>query len=145
MGGITLYRGRARTNYLGPRAIAGNRDVWRLFCRARGLQFAYRSRTGADLDTESVVAAAADGERQASAALDDYCDRLARGLASVINILDPDAIVLGGGLSNIDVLYRAVPQLLSRYVFSDHVETPIVAAKHGDSSGVLGAARLWDD
>ena len=72
-----------------------------------------------------------------------YEDRLARGLAHVINILDPDTIVLGGGLSNIERLYRNVPTLIQHYVFSDGVETPVVRAAHGDSSGVRGAAWLW--
>jgi fructokinase len=76
-------------------------------------------------------------------ALDRYCERLARALASVINLLDPDAIVLGGGLSQIAELYTRVPDLWKAYVFSDHVETPLRPARHGDSSGVRGAAWLW--
>ena len=73
-----------------------------------------------------------------------YTDRLARGLAGVINILDPDVIVLGGGVSNIERLYHDVPKLLNRYVFSDRVDTRLVKAVHGDSSGVRGAAWLWN-
>jgi fructokinase len=72
-----------------------------------------------------------------------HADRLARGLAQVVNLLDPDVIVLGGGLSNMAHLYSDVPPLLNRYVFSDVIETPIVKAMHGDSSGVRGAAWLW--
>ena len=72
-----------------------------------------------------------------------YEHRLARGLAHVINILDPDTIVFGGGLSNIERLYQNVPAMIQRYVFSDGVETTIVRAAHGDSSGVRGAAWLW--
>jgi fructokinase len=68
---------------------------------------------------------------------------LARGLAQVVNLLDPDVIVLGGGLSNMDRLYGVLPPLVRRYVFSDFVQTPIVRNKHGDSSGVRGAAWLW--
>ena len=79
----------------------------------------------------------------AQAALDRHADRLARGLAHVVNLLDPDVIVLGGGLSNMDHLYAALPPLVSRYVFSDFVQTPIVRNRHGDSSGVRGAAWLW--
>uniref|UniRef100_UPI0025BDC132 ROK family protein n=1 Tax=Elioraea sp. TaxID=2185103 RepID=UPI0025BDC132 len=79
----------------------------------------------------------------ARAALARHADRLARGLAGVINLLDPDAIVLGGGLSNLEHLYSEVPVRLSPYVFSDVVHTPILKAKHGDSSGVRGAAWLW--
>ena len=69
---------------------------------------------------------------------------VARALAHVVNILDPDCIVLAGGLSNMDHLYQQVPALLPRWVFSDTVDTPLLRARHGDSSGVLGAARLWD-
>ena len=79
--------------------------------------------------------------REASA--QRYDDRLARALASVVNVLDPDVIVLGGGVSNVERLYDTVPMLLRRYVFSDTFVTPIVRAKHGDSSGVRGAAMLW--
>jgi fructokinase len=72
-----------------------------------------------------------------------YADRLARALATVINVLDPDVIVLGGGVSNIAALYHEVPARWADYVFSDDVQTPLVKARHGDSSGVRGAARLW--
>jgi len=78
----------------------------------------------------------------AQATVDRYVDRLARALASVINILDPDCIVLGGGLSNYARLYEQVPSRWGRYVFSDRVETQLVSAKYGDSSGVRGAAWL---
>ncbi len=70
-------------------------------------------------------------------------DRLARGLASVINVVDPDAIVLGGGLSSISALYEQVPRLWARYIFSDRVATPLLPPVHGASSGVRGAAWLW--
>ena len=86
---------------------------------------------------------AAAGDRRAQEALDRHAERLARGLAQVINLLDPDAIVLGGGLSNMDHLYTALPALLPRHVFSDVASTPILRNKHGDSSGVRGAAWLW--
>lgn len=94
-------------------------------------------------DASSIPARAAAGEAKAKAALDRHANRLARGLAVVINMLDPDVIVLGGGLSNMEHLYQIVPKLLSRYVFSDVVQTPLVKNKHGDSSGVRGAAWLW--
>ena len=94
-------------------------------------------------DASGIPARAAAGETRAQAALDRHADRLARGLAHVINLLDPDVIVLGGGLSNMDHLYTALPPLVTRYVFSDFVQTPIVRNKHGDSSGVRGAAWLW--
>ncbi len=76
--------------------------------------------------------------------LDCYYDQMARALAHLINIIDPHAIVLGGGMSNIDSIYGAVAERLGDYVFSDFVETPILKAARGDSSGVYGAALLWD-
>jgi fructokinase len=86
-----------------------------------------------------------EGDPAALAALERYCDRMARALASVINVLDPDVIVLGGGLSNIDRIYERVPSLWQKWVFSDSVATPLVKARHGDSSGVRGAAWLWNE
>ena len=94
-------------------------------------------------DASGIPARAAAGDTRAQAALDRHTDRLARGLAQVVNLLDPDVIVLGGGLSNMDHLYAALPPLVTRYVFSDFVQTPIVRNKHGNSSGVRGAAWLW--
>ena len=82
-------------------------------------------------------------EEAAAACLDRYEDRMARGLAHVINILDPTIIVLGGGMSNIQRLYTNVPKLWGRYVFSDYVDTRLVSPRHGESSGVRGAAWLW--
>jgi fructokinase len=100
---------------------------------------------GAGGTAEEIGARARHGEPQAVAALARYAGRMARALASVINVLDPDVIVLGGGLSNIDSLYEAVPARWAPYVFSDRVDTKLVRAKHGDASGVRGAAWLWDD
>jgi len=90
------------------------------------------------------AAFARDAAQGQEPALDRYVDRLARGLASVINLFDPDAIVLGGGLSNLDALYQRVPQRWPGYVFSDTVGTVLLRNRHGDSSGVRGAAWLWD-
>lgn len=94
-------------------------------------------------DAHGVVARAVAGDARAQLALNRHADRLARGLAVVVNILDPDVIVLGGGLSNLDHLYAEVPKLMAGYVFSDFVHTPIVRNLHGDSSGVRGAAWQW--
>jgi fructokinase len=94
-------------------------------------------------DASGIPARAAAGETKAREALARHADRLARGLAQIVNFLDPDVIVLGGGLSNMQHLYTEVPALLKRYVFSDVIETPIIKAVHGDSSGVRGAAWLW--
>ena len=94
-------------------------------------------------DATAIPARAAAGEQRAIAALARHADRLARGLAVIVNILDPDVIVLGGGLSNMAHLYDEVPRLMAPHVFSDFVHTPVVKNRHGDSSGVRGAAWLW--
>jgi len=94
-------------------------------------------------DASGIPARAVAGDARAQAALDRHADRLARALGQVINLLDPDVIVLGGGVSNMEHLYSVLPPLVARYVFSDFVHTPIVRNKHGDSSGVRGAAWLW--
>ncbi len=94
-------------------------------------------------DASLIAARAAAGEPAAVAALARHADRTARGLAQIINFLDPDAIVLGGGLSNLDHLYDVLPRLIPRHVFSDFCSTPILRPLHGDSSGVRGAAWLW--
>jgi fructokinase len=98
---------------------------------------------GTGQDAEAIVKAAAAGERAAVASLDAYVDRLARGLAAVADILDPDVIVLGGGMSNVGLLYDRLPAAIGSYVFSDVFTTPVRKALHGDSSGVRGAAWLW--
>jgi fructokinase len=95
-------------------------------------------------DAGSLPDRAAAGDPRAAAALRRHAGRLARALAQVVDLLDPDRIVLGGGLSNMAHLYREVPALWGRWVFSDAVTTPLLRASHGDSSDVLGAARLWD-
>jgi predicted NBD/HSP70 family sugar kinase len=103
----------------------------------------HAARAGGELGAGEIVQLAAAGDELAAASLERYCLRLARALATIINVLDPDAIVLGGGLSQIAHLYQRVPELLRAYVFSDAVETALVPARHGDSSGVRGAAWLW--
>jgi fructokinase len=99
--------------------------------------------SGAGRSSQNIVRAAAAGDRNALQALDRYRGRLARALAVVIDVLDPDAIVLGGGMSNLPDLALAVSATLPRYVFSDTVLTQVVVNAHGDSSGVRGAAWLW--
>ncbi|MBV8509555.1 MAG: ROK family protein [Xanthobacteraceae bacterium] len=113
------------------------------FLSGPGLARTYQTAAGKILTAEAVARAAAAGEPQAVACLDLYADRLARALTAVINILDPDVIVLGGGLSNIAPLYEELPPRIASYAFSDAIDTPIVPARHGDSSGVRGAAWLW--
>ena len=127
----------------GPDCYCGLQGCIETFVSGPGLARDYRRATGRELSGEAIVAAAALDDEAAEAALQRYDSRLARGLANVINILDPDVIVLGGGLSNLDRLYRNVPAIWERWVFSDRVATPLRQAKHGDSSGVRGAAWLW--
>ena len=103
----------------------------------------YEQATGEVLDAKGVVQRAAAGGQGAVATLERYEQRMARALASIINVLDPDVIVLGGGLSNIERLYTRVPRLWGRFIFSDAVSTRLVRAVHGDSSGVRGAAWLF--
>ncbi len=104
----------------------------------------FQEQTGRALNAAAIVAGATD-DAQCEAAMRDYEDRLARALASIINVLDPEVIVLGGGLSNIARLYENVPKQWGAYVFSDEVLTKLVPPKYGDSSGVRGAAWLWND
>ncbi|UEM23618.1 ROK family protein [Skermanella mucosa] len=99
--------------------------------------------TGEQLSGQEIAAKADAGDPGASASLERYAGRLARSLAMVIDVLDPDVIVLGGGMSNVARLYAMLPPLLSRWCISDTVDTPVVPARHGDSSGVRGAAWLW--
>lgn len=108
-----------------------------------GLSRAFQLRSGQVLRAESVCAAAVGGDGDARSCLELYKDRLARSLASVVNLLDPDAIVVGGGLSNVVALYDGLPGLIEHYAFSDGLDTVVLRAMHGDSSGVRGAARLW--
>ena len=108
-----------------------------------GLAADFAAACGRTAGAPEIVAAADAGDRDAVAALERYEDRLARALATVINVVDPDAIVLGGGLSNVARLYETVPRRWGRYAFSDTVVTRLVPARHGDSSGVRGAAWLW--
>jgi fructokinase len=127
----------------GPACYCGLSGCIETFCSGPGLAADHRAATGRDWRGEAIAAAAATGDPGAAAALARYVDRLARGLASVINLLDPDIVVLGGGMSNIDRLYDELPRHWPRWVFSDRVDTRLAKAVHGDSSGVRGAAWLW--
>ena len=103
----------------------------------------HAARHGGGFSSLQIVTAATQGDVAAGDSLRRYEQRLARALATVINILDPQVIVLGGGLSNIDGLYTRVPELLKSHVFSDRIDTQVLRNRHGDSSGVRGAAWLW--
>lgn len=127
----------------GRNCYCGKTGCIETFLSGPGFAQEYHATTGQLLTAREIVARAAAGSRRAEAALARYEDRLARALASVINVLDPEVIVLGGGMSNIASLYTNVPWLWGKYVFSDRVDTRLVKAKYGDSSGVRGAAWLW--
>ena len=126
----------------GPPCYCGKHGCVETFLSGPGLAHDYAGGP-TKYSAEQIVARATAGEPAAEACLKRYEDRMARCLAIVINILDPEVIVLGGGLSGIGRLYRNVPQLWGRYVFSDIVRTRLLSPAHGDSSGVRGAARLW--
>jgi len=113
------------------------------FLSGAGLTRDYQGRTGINLSAQEIALAAESGDPFAVECVKVYRNRLARSLAALINVLDPDVVVLGGGLSNIATLYDELPSLVERYAFSDIISTQIVRAKHGDSSGVRGAAWLW--
>ncbi len=127
----------------GPACYCGRTGCIETLLSGPGLVGEHARATGARVAPPEIVARAARGNRSAEATLVRYEERLARGLASVINLLDPDVIVLGGGLSNLERLYENVPRLWGPWVFSDRVDTRLVPPAHGDSSGVRGAARLW--
>ena len=129
----------------GPDCYCGKKGCIETFLSGPGLQLTYWSRMRLRITAEAISHRADAGDRHADAVLTIYEDRLARGLATVINMLDPEVIVLGGGLSNIGRLYDNVPARWSDYVFSDDVCTKLVKAHHGDSSGVRGAAWLWSE
>ncbi len=127
----------------GPACYCGKHGCIETFLSGPGMARDHLHHTGQILDAAAIVQQAEQGNPDCLATLQRYEDRLARALAHVINILDPDVIVLGGGMSNIRRLYETVPQLWGQYVFSDRVDTQLTANRHGDSSGVRGAAWLW--
>ena len=128
----------------GPPCYCGRTGCIETLLSGPGLARDHQARTGRELAAAGIVAAAAAGDEHARESVATYERRLARGLASVVNVFDPDAIVLGGGVSNIARLYERVPRLWAEFVFSDAIVTRLARAVHGDSSGVRGAAWLWD-
>ena len=127
----------------GPACYCGKRGCIETFLSGPGMARDHERRTGERLTAREIAARAEAGDPEAVATLERYEARLARGLASIINVLDPTVIVLGGGLSGIGRLYEQVPQRWGEYVFSDTVATRLLPPAHGDSSGVRGAAWLW--
>ena len=129
--------------YPGPACYCGRLGCIETFLSGPGLSRDHQSHGGDKLDASTIVQQASAGDAAADASLSRYEDRMARALASVLNVIDPDVVVLGGGLSKIERLYRNVPELWVRHAFSDAVRTHLRPPRHGDSSGVRGAAWLW--
>ena len=127
----------------GPPCYCGKNGCIETWISGTGLEKDFERITKQSLRGAEILARSAAGDPEALAALDRFEDRLARGLAGVINLLDPDVIVMGGGASQIPRIYKNVPARLKEYVFGKEADTPMLPAKHGDSSGVRGAAWLW--
>jgi fructokinase len=127
----------------GEACYCGRRGCLETFLSGPGMASDHARRTGETRTAPEIFAAASFGDPRSRHSVDLYIDRLARALAAIINVIDPDAIVLGGGLSNVGLLYAEVPKRWGRWVFSDTVTTELLPPLHGDSSGVRGAAWLW--
>jgi len=127
----------------GPDCYCGLRGCLETFLSGPGIAADYIRRGGDAVPSEDVLARARAGEAHARASMDAWLRRLAKSLGTVINLVDPDVIVVGGGLSRVSEVYDVVPRLWGATVFSDDVVTPLVPAAHGDASGVRGAAWLW--
>jgi fructokinase len=132
-----------KTEFDATQCWCGQRGCLETWVSGSGLQRDYFQSTGRQLAGESIIEAARSGDLQARAAFEHYVSRLGRALAVIVNILDPDTFVLGGGMSNVAELYERLPSAVRSYVFSDSWEAKILPARWGDSSGVRGAARLW--
>ena len=129
----------------GPACWCGLNGCLETWVSGSGFQRDHEATTGRAWKAQAVVEAARDGDAGAAAALDRYVDRLGRALAMVVNLVDPEVFVLGGGMSNVSELYDRLPGVVERYVFAERWDGRIAAARWGDSSGVRGAARLWSD
>ena len=131
----------------GPRCYCGRFGCIETWLSGPRVTDQFAARTGRQMQATEIADAASKGDADAQAQTEIYCDRLARALASIVNVLDPHAIVLGGGLSKIARLYERVPQLWGRYIFSesDSIATKLLSPRYGDSSGVRGAAWLWPE
>ncbi|NRG19324.1 ROK family protein [Rhizobiales bacterium] len=143
-GGIVLPFLR-EDEFPGPECWLGHRNAIDMLCSGTGFEWDYRESTGRDIRGREIIERMRAGEAEAKATYERYLSRLARAMAMVANLLDPDVFVLGGGMSNVDELYDDLPDAMAPFVFSDQYEVPIHRAVHGDSSGVRGAAWLWND
>jgi len=124
----------------GPPCYCGRNGCNEVWISGSGFARDHKAVTGENLTAEQIIAS---NSPQSKASFERLCNRMARALGAVINLVDPDVIVLGGGLSNVDALYTRLPEIWDAYIFSDVIETKLLANKHGDASGVRGAAWLW--
>ena len=131
------------SEYPGPTCYCGKRGCLEMWVSGTGISLDHKNVTGKMQTTREIVDDFHRGDQEAAATMDRFQDRLARGLAHVINVLDPDVVVIGGGVSRVQHIYQELPRRLSAYVFGGEVSTPIFPARYGDSSGVRGAAWLW--
>lgn len=137
---------RPRANEVpGPECYCGKRGCIESWCSGPAIAAQYEQQTGRAHSAAEIASQASAGDAVAARIMQDFYDRFARAIAHIVNILDPDAIVLGGGLSNIDALYRELPTRVEAYAFTPEGPTRIVKNRHGDSSGVRGAAWLWGE
>ena len=141
--GHTVLPWMRAEEFPGPECYCGFRGCIETWISGTGLEKDYERATKKKLLGKEIVARSTAGEAEAMACLERYEDRLTRSLAQIVNILDPDVIVLGGGVSQVPRLYQNVPKRLKEFVFGREAGTPVLVAKHGDASGVRGAAWLW--
>ena len=127
----------------GRACYCGRHGCMETWVSGRAFEAQYEEHTGEKLKSRDIIEQKRNGDRLSGLLWDRYVDRVARGLATVVNTLDPDILVMGGGMSNVDELYDDLPRELAKRTFSTVFHTPIVRAKHGDASGVRGAAWLW--
>jgi fructokinase len=140
---VTFTHDKSWAEYPGPLCYCGRAGCQEMFVSGTGFKLDYQRVTGEELSTHDIITHAMRGEPKARAALDRFMDRLARSISAVIHTIDPDVIVLGGGMSNVDAIYEDVPKIWGKYIDTDKVHTPLKPSRHGDSSGIRGAAWLW--
>jgi len=133
------------TEIPGPPCFCGKHGCLASWISGPGFQADYARHVDTELTADGIIVKMRNGDRLARLVWRRYINRLARGLSLVVNALDPDILVIGGGMSNVDELYKDLPPELAQYTFSPIFQTPIRKAMHGDSSGVRGAAWLWKE
>ena len=131
--------------FFGPACYCGQKGCIEMYLAGPGLRQQHHKATGAFFRATDIAAQAREGREEALTTMENFQDRLARSVATMVNFLDPNVIVFGGGVSKIKEIYEELPTRLRQYVFSDRVRTRVLPSKHGDASGVRGAAWLWSE